>query len=70
MADLKGFNNDEQRRSTAASMAADNANHVSAAVKTDTNIDTLGLKNPAFWYSGGFIVVFVLMAIFAEEQLA
>ncbi|AMN50852.1 BCCT transporter [Psychrobacter sp. P2G3] len=32
--------------------------------------DTLGLKNPAFWYSGGFLVAFVLMAIFAEERLA
>lgn len=70
MADLKGFNNDEQGRSAVANIAADSAHHVSPPIQTDTETDTLGLKNPAFWYSGGFIVAFVLMAIFAEERLA
>lgn len=32
--------------------------------------DTLGLKNPALWYSGGFIILFVLMAIFNQQYLA
>ncbi|CAM4185860.1 BCCT family transporter [Psychrobacter arenosus] len=32
--------------------------------------DALGLKNPALWYSGGFIAIFVLMAIFNEKLLA
>lgn len=32
--------------------------------------DSLGLKNPALWYSGGFIIIFVLMAIFNQQFLA
>lgn len=66
MADLKGFNSKqhEQGRSHKTDKIADNLMHV------ETPSDTLGLKNPAFWYSGGFIIVFVLMAIFAEERLA
>lgn len=64
MADLKGFNQDEQGRSPSIHQEA-------ADIKTVTMpTDTLGLKNPAFWYSGGFIVAFVLMAIFAEARLA
>ena len=65
MADLKGFNSKrhEQGRSHETDKIADNLMHV------ETPSDTLGLKNPAFWYSGGFIIVFVLMAIFAEERL-
>ncbi|WP_350655909.1 BCCT family transporter [Psychrobacter sp. S1-30-MNA-CIBAN-0213] len=63
MADLKGFNNDEQGRSN-ANKTVGNLTHVEGPS------DTLGLKNPAFWYSGGFLVAFVLMAIFAEERLA
>ena len=55
MADLKGLKQDELGRSSTL---------------VEENTDTLGLKNPAFWYSGGFITLFVLMAIFAEEQLA
>ncbi len=57
MADLKGIKQNELGRS-----------NNTAAVEANT--DTLGLKNPAFWYSGGFITIFVLMAIFAEEQLS
>ena len=66
MADLKGFNSKrhEQGRSHKTDKIADNLMHV------ETPSDTLGLKNPAFWYSGGFIIAFVLMAIFAEERLA
>ena len=66
MADLKGLNQGEQGRSNAANSTADKVSAVPAA----TDIDALGLKNPAFWYSGGFITIFVLMAIFAEAQLA
>ena len=66
MADLKGLNQGEQGRSNAANSTADKVNAVPAAA----DIDALGLKNPAFWYSGGFITIFVLMAIFAEAQLA
>lgn len=64
MADLKGFNQDEQGRSAPVNQGANDTK--AAAISTDT----LGLKNPAFWYSGGFIVAFVLMAIFAEARLA
>ena len=66
MADLKGFNSkdNEQGRSNAADKIADTLAH------SEASSDTLGLKNPAFWYSGGFIIVFVLMAIFAEERLS
>ena len=66
MADLKGFNSKrhEQGRSHETDKVAAILTHV------DTPSDTLGLKNPAFWYSGGFIIAFVLMAIFAEERLA
>lgn len=32
--------------------------------------DTLGMANPSLWYSGGFIILFVLMAIFNQEYLA
>ncbi|MGP4953269.1 BCCT family transporter, partial [Psychrobacter sp. T6-1] len=63
MADLKGFNDKEQGRSHNLSAAT---GHLT---RTEVSTDTLGLKNPAFWYSGGFITLFVLMAIFAEEQL-
>ncbi|WP_339663806.1 BCCT family transporter [uncultured Psychrobacter sp.] len=65
MADLKGFNSKrhEQGRSHETDKIADNLMHV------ETPSDTLGLKNLAFWYSGGFIIAFVLMAIFAEERL-
>ncbi|WP_201590546.1 BCCT family transporter [Psychrobacter fozii] len=66
MADLKGFNQDEQGRSSAANIEVEKV--TSTLISTDA--DTLGLKNPAFWYSGGFITIFVLMAIFAEAQLA
>ena len=68
MADLKGFNQDEQGRSSAANTDTEAEKVTSTLISTDA--DTLGLKNPAFWYSGGFIVAFVLMAIFAEAQLA
>ncbi|WP_114699943.1 BCCT family transporter [Psychrobacter proteolyticus] len=64
MADLKGFNQNEQGRSTPVNQGTSESE--AAAISTDT----LGLKNPAFWYSGGFIVAFVLMAIFAEARLA
>jgi len=64
MADLKGFNQGEQGRSTSINQGISESE--AAAISTDT----LGLKNPAFWYSGGFIVAFVLMAIFAEARLA
>lgn len=66
MADLKGFNSKrhEQGRSHQTAKIAD------ALAHADNPSDTLGLKNPAFWYSGGFIIAFVLMAIFAEEYLA
>ena len=66
MADLKGFNSKrhEQGRSHQTDKIAD------ALAHADNPSDTLGLKNPAFWYSGGFIIAFVLMAIFAEEYLA
>jgi len=64
MADLKGFNQGEQGRSTPINQRISESE--AAAISTDT----LGLKNPAFWYSGGFIVAFVLMAIFAEARLA
>ena len=65
MADLKGFNSKrhEQGRSHKTDKIAD------ALAHADNPLDTLGLKNPAFWYSGGFIIAFVLMAIFAEERL-
>ena len=63
MADLKGFNNSEQGRSS-INKTVGTLSHVEGPS------DTLGLKNPAFWYSGGFLVAFVLMAIFAEERLA
>ena len=64
MKDRNGFNQDEQGRSKATGRTADDLTHVEGST------DTLGLKNPAFWYSGGFIIAFVLMAIFAEAQLA
>ncbi len=64
MADLKGFNQGEQGRSTPVNQG------VSESEAATISTDTLGLKNPAFWYSGGFIVAFVLMAIFAEARLA
>ena len=66
MADLKGFNSKrhEQGRFHKTDKIAD------ALAHADNPLDTLGLKNPAFWYSGGFIIAFVLMAIFAEERLA
>lgn len=64
MADLKGFNQGEQGRSTPVNQGTSESE--APAISTDT----LGLKNPAFWYSGGFIVAFVLMAIFAEARLA
>ncbi len=57
MADLKGFNNDEQGRSAAANIAADSAHHVSPPIQTETETDTLGLKNPAF----GTVVVLLLL---------
>ena len=65
MADLKGFNSKrhEQGRSHKTDKIAD------ALAHAENPLDTLGLKNPAFWYSGGFIIAFVLMAIFAEERL-
>ncbi|MDN3453790.1 MULTISPECIES: BCCT family transporter [unclassified Psychrobacter] len=64
MADLKGFKQGEQGRSAPVNEGASETK--AAAI----SIDSLGLKNPAFWYSGGFIVAFVLMAIFAEARLA
>ncbi|WP_068326474.1 BCCT family transporter [Psychrobacter sp. P2G3] len=67
MADLKGFNNDEQGRSI---IGSDINKTVGTLAHVEGPSDTLGLKNPAFWYSGGFLVAFVLMAIFAEERLA
>ena len=65
MADLNGLNRDnEQGRSHTVGKVGDDLNN-----KQDVT-DTFGLKNPTFWYSGGFIIAFVLMAIFAEAQLA
>ncbi|PKH01088.1 BCCT transporter [Psychromonas sp. MB-3u-54] len=32
--------------------------------------DKLGLGNPAFWYSGGFIALFVLLALYDAELLS
>ncbi|RSD30445.1 BCCT family transporter [Vibrio pectenicida] len=31
--------------------------------------DKLGLKNPAFWYSGGFIALFVCLALYDDQLL-
>ena len=64
MADLKGINSkhSEQGSSIIPDVSLDNL------VQSEESSDTLGLKNPAFWYSGGFIVIFVLMAIFAEAR--
>ena len=65
MADLKGLNRNNEHGSS------HNIVEVHGDVnQTEDSSDTLGLKNPAFWYSGGFIIAFVLMAIFAEDRLA
>lgn len=35
-----------------------------------SNTDKLGLSNPAFWYSGGFIAAFILLALYDAELLS
>lgn len=66
MSGLKGFNNKGGGQNSSAN--ANTAEEEQRSVEVMT--DTLGLKNPAFWYSGGFITIFVVMAIFAEPLLA
>lgn len=66
MSGLKGFNNKGGGQNSSANANAAEDEQRSVEVMTDT----LGLKNPAFWYSGGFITIFVVMAIFAEPLLA
>ena len=36
----------------------------------ETSIEKLGLSNPAFWFSGGFIGLFVLLALYDEKILS
>ena len=67
MADLNGLNHkhSEQGRSIIPDTALD-----SLIQSSESSSDTLGLKNPVFWYSGGFIAIFVLMAFFNEALLS
>ena len=37
---------------------------------TENSPDKLGLSNPAFWYSGGFIALFVALALYDGELLS
>ncbi|MDF5404540.1 BCCT family transporter, partial [Vibrio parahaemolyticus] len=37
---------------------------------TENTTDKLGLNNPAFWYSGGFIALFVAIALYDGELLS
>ncbi|MDF4856575.1 BCCT family transporter, partial [Vibrio parahaemolyticus] len=37
---------------------------------TENTTDKLGLSNPAFWYSGGFIALFVAIALYDGELLS
>lgn len=70
MTDLKELDskNSEQGRSNDANGLADQtAGHLT---HVEGPSDTLGLKNPALWYSGGFITAFVLLAFFNEKLLS
>ncbi|NMU33451.1 BCCT family transporter, partial [Vibrio parahaemolyticus] len=37
---------------------------------TENTTNKLGLNNPAFWYSGGFIALFVAIALYDGELLS
>ncbi len=37
---------------------------------TENSPDKLGLSNPALWYSGGFIALFVVIALYDGELLS
>ncbi len=37
---------------------------------TENSPDKLGLSNPALWYSGGFIALFVAIALYDGELLS
>ena len=38
--------------------------------QSESTSDKLGLTNPALWYSGGFIALFVALALFDGELLS
>ncbi|MEH6453822.1 MAG: BCCT family transporter [Psychromonas sp.] len=40
------------------------------SVDNNSTADKLALKNPTFWYSGGFICLFVLLALYDGDLLA
>ncbi|MBW3698231.1 BCCT family transporter [Vibrio sp. T187] len=46
------------------------SNTMNTSIGSDSNSDKLGLSNPAFWYSGGFIALFVALALYDGELLS
>jgi glycine betaine transporter len=53
-----------------ASNEATNETSQPSTNKNGSTFENLGLSNPAFWYSGGFIAMFVLLALYDGELLS
>ncbi|WP_105901159.1 BCCT family transporter [Vibrio gangliei] len=53
---------------TISSTSSSSFTHSSS--QSESTIEKLSLSNPALWYSGGFILLFVLLALFDAQTLA
>ncbi|ANW25532.1 MULTISPECIES: BCCT family transporter [Vibrio] len=57
-------------KAAAMNMASDKSQAKHNTSANENSPDKLGLSNPAFWYSGGFIALFVALALYDGELLS
>ncbi len=50
--------------------SASSSSNKSAASENNSTANKLGFSNPAFWYSGSFLALFVLLALYDEALLS
>lgn len=55
---------------TASASSSSNLESNSAVSDNNSTADKLGFSNPAFWYSGSFLALFVLLALYDEALLS
>ncbi|KXO13375.1 High-affinity choline uptake protein BetT [Moritella sp. JT01] len=64
---VKAASLDSEGSNTASASSSSNKSAVS---ESNSTADKLGFSNPAFWYSGSFLALFVLLALYDEALLS
>ncbi|MDF5410086.1 BCCT family transporter, partial [Vibrio parahaemolyticus] len=65
---MSDLTNSMKASTMSVSSGKSKAKHNTSTTENTTN--KLGLNNPAFWYSGGFIALFVAIALYDGELLS